>query len=248
MRWSDKGLVISVKKYGENSLILHLLTKDHGVHAGLVKYISTKKSGHIYELGNILSVEWTGRLEEQLGFYKSELEKSYLYSIINNSLKLDALNTICPMLSTFLPERQVNSKLYQETIEIIAHLNNNNNDMTWISRYIQWELLLLSELGYGLDLSRCAVTGEIESLKYVSPKSGRSVSELGAGKWAKKLLILPKFLQKYNTIAMDNEELNSGIKLTTFFLNRYAVSIGLKLPESRDRFTNKLKKIKFNIE
>ena len=109
MRWSDKGLVISVKKYGENSLILHLLTKDHGVHAGLVKYISTKKSGHIYELGNILSVEWTGRLEEQLGFYKSELEKSYLYSIINNSLKLPIWEF--SNYHIFLPERQVNSKL-----------------------------------------------------------------------------------------------------------------------------------------
>ena len=242
MRWSDKGLVISVKKYGENSLILHLLTKDHGVHAGLVKYTSTKKSGYIYELGNILSVEWTGRLEEQLGFYKSELEKSYLYNIINNSLKLDALNSICSMLSIFLPERQVNSKLYKETIEIIKYLNNN--DMTWVSRYAQWELLLLSELGYGLDLSQCAVTGEIENLKYVSPKSGRAVSELGAGIWVKKLLILPKFLQKFNTNAIDNDELNYGIKLTTFFLNRYVVSIGLKLPESRDRFTNKLKKLK----
>ena len=242
MRWSDKGLVVSVKKYGENSLILHLFTKDHGVHAGLVKYSTTKKNGYIYELGNILSVEWTGRLEEQLGFYKSELEKSYLYNIINNSLKLDALNSICSMLSMFLPERQVNSKLYKETIEIIKYLNNNN--MTWVSRYVQWELLLLSELGYGLDLSQCAVTGEIENLKYVSPKSGRAVSELGAGIWVKKLLILPKFLQKFNTNAVDNDELNHGIKLTTFFLNRYVVSIGLKLPESRDRFTNKLKKLK----
>jgi DNA repair protein RecO (recombination protein O) len=242
MRWSDKGLVVSVKKYGENSLILHLFTKDHGVHAGLVKYSTTKKNGYIYELGNILSVEWTGRLEEQLGFYKSELEKSYLYNIINNSLKLDALNSICSMLSMFLPERQVNSKLYKETIEIIKYLNNN--DMTWVSRYAQWELLLLSELGYGLDLLQCAVTGEIENLKYVSPKSGRAVSELGAGIWVKKLLILPKFLQKFNTNAVDNDELNHGIKLTTFFLNRYVVSIGLKLPESRDRFTNKLKKLK----
>ena len=242
MRWSDKGLVVSVKKYGENSLILHLFTKDHGVHAGLVKYSTTKKNGYIYELGNILSVEWTGRLEEQLGFYKSELEKSYLYNIINNSLKLDALNSICSMLSMFLPERQVNSKLYKETIEIIKYLNNN--DMTWVSRYAQWELLLLSELGYGLDLSQCAVTAEIENLKYVSPKSGRAVSELGAGIWVKKLLILPKFLQKFNTNALDNDELNYGIKLTTFFLNRYVVSIGLKLPESRDRFTNKLKKLK----
>ena len=242
MRWGDKGLVVSVKKYGENSLILHLFTKDHGIHAGLVKYSTTKKNGYIYELGNILSVEWTGRLEEQLGFYKSELEKSYLYNIINNSLKLDALNSICSMLSMFLPERQVNSKLYKETIEIIKYLNNN--DMTWVSRYVQWELLLLSELGYGLDLSQCAVTGEIENLKYVSPKSGRAVSELGAGIWVKKLLILPKFLQKFNTNALDNDELNYGIKLTTFFLNRYVVSIGLKLPESRDRFTNKLKKLK----
>ena len=242
MRWSDKGLVVSVKKYGENSLILHLFTKDHGVHAGLVKYSTTKKNGYIYELGNILSVEWTGRLEEQLGFYKSELEKSYLYNIINNSLKLDALNSICSMLSMFLPERQVNSKLYKETIEIIKYLNNNN--MTWVSRYAQWELLLLSELGYGLDLSQCAVTGEIKNLKYVSPKSGRAVSELGAGIWVKKLLILPRFLQKFNTNAIDNDELNYGIKLTTFFLNRYVVSIGLKLPESRDRFTNKLKKLK----
>jgi DNA repair protein RecO (recombination protein O) len=242
MRWGDKGLVVSVKKYGENSLILHLFTKDHGVHAGLVKYSTTKKNGYIYELGNILSVEWTGRLEEQLGFYKSELEKSYLYNIINNSLKLDALNSICSMLSMFLPERQVNSKLYKETIEIIKYLNNN--DMTWVSRYVQWELLLLSELGYGLDLSQCAVTGEIENLKYVSPKSGRAVSELGAGIWVKKLLILPIFLQKFNTNAIDNDELNYGIKLTTFFLNRYVVSIGLKLPESRDRFTNKLKKLK----
>jgi DNA repair protein RecO (recombination protein O) len=245
MRWSDKGLVVSVKKYGENSLILHLFTKDHGVHAGLVKYSTTKKNGYIYELGNILSVEWTGRLEEQLGFYKSELEKSYLYNIINNSLKLDALNSICSMLSMFLPERQVNSKLYKETIEIIKYLNNN--DMTWVSRYAQWELLLLSELGYGLDLLQCAVTGEIENLKYVSPKSGRAVSELGAGIWVKKLLILPKFIQKFNTNAIDNYELNYGIKLTTFFLNRYVVSIGLKLPESRDRFTNKLKNLKFNI-
>ena len=94
MKWDDKGLVISIKKYGENSLILHLLTIKHGVHAGLVKYSSTKKSGYIYELGNILSVEWVGRLEEQLGFYKAELDKSYLYTIINNSLTLEALNSI----------------------------------------------------------------------------------------------------------------------------------------------------------
>ena len=143
MRWQDKGLVISVKKYGENSLILHLFTENHGVHAGLVRYSSRKKNGNIYELGNSLSVEWTGRLEEQLGFYKSELENSYLYNIMNNSLKLEALNSICSMLKIFLAERQVNTQLYIKTLEIIKYLNNKEE--IWLSRYIQWELLLLSE-------------------------------------------------------------------------------------------------------
>tara|TARA_B110000238_G_scaffold92117_1_gene100805 strand:- start:164 stop:838 length:675 start_codon:yes stop_codon:yes gene_type:complete len=224
MRWDDEGLVISVKKYGENSLILHLFTKNHGVHAGLVRYSSTKKSGYIYELGNILSVEWTGRLEEQLGFYKAELEKSYLYTIIKNPLTLEALSSISSMLKMFLAERQVYNKLYRETIEIIKNLDEN--DMTWVSKYIHWELLLLSEMGYGLDLSKCAVTGEIKGLKYISPKSGRAVSKLGAGKWEKQLLVLPKFLQKINTNTIDSEELNDGIKVTSYFLNRYIESIG----------------------
>ena len=246
MRWNDKGLVISVKKYGENSLIIHLLTINHGVHAGLVRYNTTKKSSYNYELGNVLFVEWTGRLAEQLGFYKAELDKSYLYTIINNSLTLDALNTICSMLKIFLAERQVNSTLYYETIKIIKYLNDK--DMTWVCKYIHWELLLLSELGYGLDLSECAVTGENEDLKYVSPKSGRAVSNKGSGKWANKLFILPEFVQKLNTNIIDNDDLSDAIKITTFFLNRYVSSIGLQLPASRDRFTNKLKKVKFNIE
>ena len=246
MRWNDKGLVISVKKYGESSLILHLFTINHGVHAGLVRYNSTKKSNYIYELGNILSVEWTGRLEEQLGFYKAELDKSYLYTIINNSLTLEALNTICAMLKIFLAERQVNSTLFYETIKIIKY--RTDKDMTWVCKYIHWELFLLSQLGYGLDLSECAVTGENEDLKYVSPKSGRAVSNKGSGKWANKLFILPEFVQKLNTNIIDNDDLSNAIKITTFFLNRYVSSIGLQLPASRDRFTNKLKKVKFNIE
>ena len=241
MKWQDKGLVISVKKYGENSLILHLFTENYGVHAGLVRHNSRKKNGNIFELGNYLSVEWTGRLEEQLGFYKSELENSFLHNIMNNSIALEALNCICSMLKMFLAERQVNTKLYIKTLEIIKHLNDMEE--IWLSRYIQWELLLLSELGYGLDLSKCAVTGDLDNLKYVSPKSGRAVSEEGAGKWTNKLLILPNFLQKVNANTIDKDELNHGLKLTTFFLNKYVFSIGLKLPDSRDRFTNKLQKL-----
>ena len=158
---------------------------------------------------------------------------------MNNSLKIEVLNSICSMLKIFLAERQVNTQLYIKTLEIIKYLNNMEE--IWLSRYIQWELLLLSESGYGLDLSKCAVTGKLDNLKYVSPKSGRAISEEGAGKWVNKLLILPNFLHKLNANTIDKDELYYGLKLTTFFLNRYVSSIGLKLPDSRDRFTNKLK-------
>ena len=240
MKWQDKGMVVSVKKYGENSLILTLFTENHGLHAGLVKYISIKKSVNIYQVGNILSVVWTGRLEEHLGFYKSELDQSYIYNIMNNAFTLEALISLCALIHRFLAERQPHKSLYKKSIELIKLLNNK--DSTWLCHYIRWELLLLTELGYGLDLSQCAVTGEVDNLEFISPKTGRAVSSIGAGKWKNKLLILPSFLMNCNQNTLDNNELINGIKLTTFFLNRYALSIGLRLPEARDRFTNRLYK------
>ena len=238
MKWQDKGIVVSVKKYGENSLILTLFTENHGLHAGLVKYISIKKSVNIYQVGNILSVVWTGRLEEHLGFYKSELDQSYIYNIMNNVFTLEALISLCALIHRFLAERQPHKSLYIKSIELIKLLNNK--DSAWLCNYIRWELLLLTELGYGLDLSQCAVTGEVDNLKFISPKTGRAVSSIGAGKWKNKLLILPSFLMNCNQNTIDNNELINGIKLTTFFLNRYALSVDLRLPEPRDRFTNRL--------
>ena len=110
-------------------------------------------------------------------------------------------------------------------------------------KYIRWELKFLSELGFGLDLSKCAVTGSKNDLQFISPKSGRAVSAEGAGEWRNKLFIIPKFFLLNNQYTDDKSELLKGIKITTFFLNRYFSSIGLELPEVRDRFTNKLHKL-----
>ena len=238
MKWQDRGIIVSIKKYGESSLILNLLTENHGLHSGLVRNSISKKNRNIYQIGNICSVEWTGRLEDQLGYYKSETENSISHNIINNSLKIDLLMSISALINLFLADRQANSTLFIETLNLINYLNNKGE--YWLSMYIKWELIFLSELGFGLDLKVCVVTGLKHDLSYVSPKSGRAVSKKGAGKWKNKLFLLPNFITKDNEDTIDKNELLNAMKITTFFLNRYGVSIGLKLPDVRDRFTNKL--------
>ena len=241
MKWQDRGIVVSTKKYGESSLILSLFTENHGLHSGLIKFSNSKKIRNIFQVGNICAVEWTGRLEVQLGYYKSEIEKSVSHYIINNSLKIDVLISLSSLLNKLLADRQVHSSLFLNTINFIHYLNKN--EKYWILKYIRWELNFLSELGFGLDLSKCAVTGSKNNLQFISPKSGRAVSAEGAGEWRNKLFILPKFFLLDNEYTDDKSELLKGIKITTFFLNRYVSSVGLKLPDVRDRFTNKLHKL-----
>ena len=242
MKWQDKGIIVSVKKYGESSLILNLLTEKHGLHAGLIKYGSSQKNRNIYQIGNICKVEWVARLEDHLGYYKCETEKSISYNLINSSIKINALMSLTSLVNTFIADRQVHSTLFIESLNLIKYMNYTGD--YWLSKYIKWELLFLSELGYGLDLTECAVTGVKDNLKFISPKSGRAVSKKGAGKWKNKLLILPEFLTNINVNTNNINELLNGIKITTFFLDRYAFSVGLKLPHVRDRFTSKIHIIK----
>ena len=128
-----------------------------------------------------------------------------------------------------------------KTLNLLNYLNDNKK--FWLYEYVKWELIFLSELGYGLDLTACVVTGEKENLAFVSPKSGRAVSVKGAGKWKNKLFPLPNFLINDKKILDDKNELSKGVLITSFFLNRYVSSLGLKLPDVRDRFTNKLHKL-----
>ena len=237
MKWQDKGIIVSIQKYGENSLILIFFTENHGLHSGLIKYSNSKKNRSIFQIGNTFNIEWTGRLEDQLGYYKTEIQNSISHNVMNNPLKIDALITQSSLINKLLADRQVHSSLFLETIDFI--LDINKNEKFWIEKYIKWELKFLSELGFGLDLTNCAVTGSTDNLEFVSPKSGRAVSVNGAGKWKNKLFPLPKFFLN-NINSDDKNEILKGINITSFFLNRYVNSIGLKLPDIRDRFTNKL--------
>ena len=241
MKWDDTGLILSSRKYGDNSLILSVLTKDHGKHSGFVRHKVTKKNSFIYEIGNVINVTWTGRLEDQLGYYKCELIKSYSYNFFDNALNLSALNSFCEMQNKFLPEREVYKSLYEESLNFLKIVNYTSYN--WLYSYIKWELLFLADLGYGIDLSCCAVTGVNEDLKYVSPRTGRAISSNAAGTWKKRLLKLPKFLITTEESDVNKSDILDGINLTSFFLKKHLSNLGLKLPQSRDRFINELQRI-----
>jgi len=241
MNWNDNGIIISMRKHGDNSLILNVLTENHGLHSGYIRNKISKKNSFIYQMGNVLSITWTGRLEEHLGYFKCELLYSFSYKFLNNRLALNALNSFCDLHNFLLPEREVYKNLFSKSIKFLEFTDTENTE--WVREYIRWEVILLSELGYGLDLSSCAVTGNNNDLHYVSPKTGRAVSTEVAGKWKNKLLNLPSFLVSVDNKTINKKDILDGIKLTSFFLKKYLFTLNLNLPISRDRFINELKKL-----
>ena len=239
MQWQDKGIVLSSKKYGEHSLIIRFLTEEHGVYSGLVKFGLSKKQKFLYEPGNLLSISWVARLPEHMGSFRCDTIKLYTSKVMGKSSHLAALTSHCSLEQVFLPERERCKNIYNNSIKFIEQLSVDND--SWLYDYVRWEISFLEQLGYGLTLNKCAVTGKNNDLLYVSPKTGRAISKVAAGKWVNKLLPLPSFLinkEKDNKILKT--EFMKGILLTGFFLSKYADSVGVKLPYARNFFINKI--------
>lgn len=241
MEWSGQGVIIGVRRHGESAAIVELFTPDHGRHAGVVRGGMSRKMAPILQPGAQIQVEWRARLEEHLGSYRVEPIQSRS-QIMQDRIGLSALGSICAILTFGLPERLAMTALYENTIHLLDGIAAQDN---WFSAYANWEMQVLEELGYGLDLSECAVTGVTQDLIYVSPKSGRAVSAKGAGDWADKLLPMPKFLQYgagFDAETMD--EVIQALRITGFFLQTWlAPSLGNRaLPEARDRFVASLQR------
>ncbi len=238
MDWIDRGIVINVHKHGESSAIVTLLTEAHGRHAGLVRGGSGKRKSPLLQLGNLLQVSWRARLEEQLGTYTCEMERAYSSSVLDDPARLAALSSYCAVANTTLPERVDEPGVFATMVDLLEALPEQN----WPANYVRWELYLLSELGYGLDLSSCAATEQTEDLIYVSPKSGRAVSA-GAGEpYKSKLLPLPKILINSAPFAEPTEILE-GLELTGYFLLRFLDDHrNGTLPGARERLIEILRK------
>jgi len=233
VRWSSEGFVLSLKPHNEKSYILEVLTIEHGKHKGLIRGVHSKNIRSIIEPGNEIIAHWSGRLETHLGNYGVESIKSWSSLILNDRKKLCALTSACSLISNTIAEKQPNENIYTGLKFLIQILTSNNDQ--WIKDYIIWELNLLTEIGYGLDLTKCAVTNEKDNLVFVSPATGSAVTEIGAGQYKNKLLKLPKFLinEKFDH---DTEDVIDGLNLAEFFFDKWFYKPNnLNFPESRNR-------------
>lgn len=233
MEFQDQGIIISLRKYGEYDAVIDVLTADHGRHAGLVKGGMGRRKRGVLQPGNEVIVNWRGRLESQLGTYTVELHNARSAAFLDYPSKLGVLNSVCAILSTCLAEREEHRDLYEglqvllDTVERVDHLPQN-----WGALLVRWEIGLLSELGFGLDLSCCAATGVTDDLIYVSPKSGRAVSREAGRPYHDRLLSLPAFLLGGGEVS--EEQVRDGLHLSEFFLERYVLHPhNKKIPQAR---------------
>ena len=193
MHWTDPSIILSTRKYGENSAIIRVLSRSHGVYGGVMRGVHSKANRGIIQPGNIVDATWNARLSEQLGSLKCELQKANAAHIMQDSGKLAALTSACALIESALPERHPYPRLYllfQDFLDLLLH------EAPWEEAYVKLEMELLADTGFGLDLTSCAATEVTEDLIYVSPKSGRAVCREAGEPYKDKLLPLPGFLLK----------------------------------------------------
>jgi DNA repair protein RecO (recombination protein O) len=217
MEWDAPAIVLAARPYGEGDAIATVMTAEHGAHRGLARGGGTRGRTAIWQPGNLVQVHWVARLTDQLGSYSAELVHPAAALAMDDPLQLAMLSAACAVAEGALPEREAHPRVFDGLVRLIAHLSQREDTLPDL---IRWEIVLLADLGYGLDLTCCAVTGETAGLAYVSPKTGRAVTAAAAGVWTSRLLRLPSFLVGGNE--SDPPDWRDGLRLTGHFLERDA--------------------------
>ena len=231
MEWVDEAIVLGSRRHGEVNAIAELMTRGHGRHLGLVRGGASSRQRPVLQPGNTVRAVWRARLDEHLGHYTVEILRVHAASSPGASHVVYGVTHVAA-LCRLLPERDPHPEVYDTLIEVLDQLENASTAANYIVRF---ELRMLTELGFGLDLATCAATGQATDLDYVSPKSGRAVSR-GAGEpWRDRLLRLPSFLAGTETPTPD--DLADAFALTGFFLTRHVLEPrALAFAETRERF------------
>jgi len=236
MEWAGDAIVLGARHFGEGKLVAELFSREHGRFGGVVH--AGRKSQPILQAGNIVHTGWKARLSEQLGFFHPlELAEPHATRLLDDPVALAGLSSAVALVRAAAAERQAYPQLYDAFVVLIEAMPHRE---IWPALYARFELGLLSALGYGLDLSRCAVTGETENLAWVSPRTGRAATYEAGEPHADVLLRLPPFL-------IDAEaELNEGdvadaFALAGHFLERRLFDQrGEGMPEARRRLIERL--------
>jgi DNA repair protein RecO (recombination protein O) len=234
MEWRDEGLVIGVRRHGESSVIAELMTRAHGRHMGLVRSGRSRSMQPVLQAGNHVEAHWRARIEEHLGQYALEASRLRTAELMSSPQALHGVGHISALLR-LLPEREPHENLYEMATLIVEHLQERDVAPALVVRF---ELAVLVELGFGLDLSECAATGVREELIYVSPKSGRAVSRGAGAPYAERLLPLPEFLTcEQVTTKAPRDDLREAFRMTGYFLERDIFAArGLAMPDARAAF------------
>lgn len=237
MQWSDEAIILTVRPHGETAVVAEILTRNHGRHLGLVHGGKSRRLRPVLQTGNQVDATWKARLADHLGNISVELRRPFAAAAMDDALALSGLSAIAAM-ARLLPERDPHPSLYEVTLFVLGFLDDPT---VWPALYVRWELALLEELGFGLDLSECAATGANDQLIYVSPKSGRAVSASAGEPYRDRMLVLPQFLTKARGAGVTARDVVEGLALTGHFLETRALQPrGEKLPEARGRVVRQL--------
>jgi DNA repair protein RecO (recombination protein O) len=233
MEWRDEGIILGTRRHGETSAILEVMTRNHGRHLGLVRGGRSRKLQPLLQPGNEVELIWRARLDEHLGLYQVEGRELNAARLFESSAAVYGLQLLAAHLR-LLPERDPHGRLYETLKLIVAHLDDPASSGELVIRF---ELALLDDLGFGLDLSRCAASGRHDDLAYVSPKTGRAVSRQAGEPWHDKLLPLPAFLGSGAGRLAGHAALDQAFRLTGFFFARHVYEPrGIPEPEARAGF------------
>jgi DNA repair protein RecO (recombination protein O) len=231
MDWSDEGIFLSAKPLGEANMVAELFTRAHGRHLGLVRGGRSRRMRPLLQPGNLLRATWRARLSEHLGGFNVELMAAHAARVLDDAAALAAVSSLAG-LARLLPERDPHPELYAAALDVLRAFDDAG---AWPALLVRWELQLLSELGFGLDLSECAATGIDADLVYVSPRSGRAVSRDAGKPYCDKLLKLPAFLIDEGA-PVGEGDIVAGFTLTGHFLERDVLHPhGLSMPQARER-------------
>ena len=217
MEWEAPAIVLDARPYGEGDAIATVMTRDEGSYRGLARGGASRGRAAIWQAGNLVQARWVARLPDQLGSVTAELAHPGAARAMDDPLALAMLSSLCAVAEGALPEREPHPRVFDGMVHLILRAPEGG---ALLPDVVRWEAMLLADLGYGLDLARCAVTGETAGLGWVSPRTGRAVSEAGAGAWRERLLRLPSFLTGGN--AADPADWRDGLRLTGHFLARDA--------------------------
>ena len=240
MDWTDEGIVLAARKHGESAAIVNLMTRAHGRHAGLVRGGAGRRARGVLQPGNEVAASWRARLAEHLGTYTCELARARAAGVLHDPLCLAGLTAACALTDATLPEREPHAAVFAGLGHLLQQIEGSDQ---WPADYVRWEIALLRELGFGLDLSSCAVSGAREGLAYVSPNSGRAVTATVAEPYRDRLLRLPAFV-----LAHDDEgawdgsapDIVAGLALAGYFLENHVLGPqNAPLPAARLRLVDR---------